>query len=35
MKLKGELSNHLGNVLAVVSDRKFATGGGTEIADNY
>ena len=31
MKLKGELSNHLGNVLAVVSDRKFATGGGTEI----
>ena len=28
-----ELSNHLGNVLAVVSDRKFATGGGTEIAD--
>ena len=26
-----ELSNHLGNVLAVVSDRKFAVGGGTEI----
>ena len=31
MKFKDELTNHLGNVLAVVSDRKFAVGGGTEI----
>ena len=28
-----ELSNHLGNVLAVVSDRKFAVGGGTVIVN--